>query len=242
MEPLFRGKGIATQLQQDMPAGDFCFEGNGPDRRFLIGVERKAIRDMITSIRSGRFSGHQLPALLDMYDRSYVIVEGIWGPGDDGVMMEPRRNNGKTSWVPLVVGNQTFMYSMVDKFIISVEETCGIRFHRTSSKEETVHHVVNLYKEWNDKPYNKRSAHVSQVEGAHVEFLRPWSIARKVANQLPGIGTENSLSVERHFGSVVEMAKAEEAEWADIDVPSGQGTRKLGKAKAEKIWKGLRGQ
>src|SRR5271166_1849574 len=59
-------------------AGDFSFLGNGPnDEPWTIGIERKRMRDMVNSIRGGRFSGEQLPKLLN-YDRAYLIFESRW--------------------------------------------------------------------------------------------------------------------------------------------------------------------
>jgi ERCC4-type nuclease len=244
LEPLFRGMGVPTSIYPEMPFGDFMFDGKGPvtdknpSGKLSIGVERKSIRDMIQSIRSGRFSGHQLPGLIDMYDRVYVIIEGIYQPAPDGLLVESR--NG--SWVPLNVGSTNYMYSMVDKFVISIEESCGVRFHRTAAKTETVHHIVNLYKEWNYKEYHQRRSHIAMVE-TRFETVTPWGLGRKVANQLPGIGTENSMAIDRHFGGSMErMVQADQKEWEGIELPRGAGVRKLGKSLASQIWKAIRGE
>jgi ERCC4-type nuclease len=64
-----------------MQFGDFSWLGNGPDGApWSIGVERKTIGDMIQSITSDRFSGHQLPGLLNTYNAVYVLVEGLYRP------------------------------------------------------------------------------------------------------------------------------------------------------------------
>lgn len=239
LAPYFKNKGVPYLITDGLlSAGDFAFEGNGPRGRMLVGVERKVVRDLINSIRSERFSGGQLIEMLSMYQRSYVVVEGIYGPADDGVLMEPRRVNGKTAWVPLEIGSQRFMYSMIDRFIISIEESCGVIFHRTSNREETAHHVVNLYIEF-QKPYDKKKAHVGRVD-THVE-LKPWTLTRLFARDLPGVGVENSGAIEKHFGSVEAMVHATQVEWENVSLPRGDGVRRLGKAMAERIWKGIRG-
>ena len=160
-------------------------------------------------------------------------------------MGEPRRVNGKTQWVPLTIGGQGFMYSMVDRYIVSVEETYRghVRFHRTSNKEETVENIVNIFIEF-QKPYTSRHAWDASVE-THFE-VKPWSLTRIIASRLPGIGSENSLGVEKAFNvydePIVAMINATEMEWAEIELTRGTGKRKLGKATAKKIYEGLRGK
>ena len=241
LAPFFKNKGVPFQLVDEMPASDFCFEGNGPDGRFLIGVERKTVKDMLTSIRSGRFSGHQLIELQQMCKRVYVIIEGIYGPAPDGLLCEPHRSGGKTEWYYVTLGTQRFMYSFLENAQTSISEVCRgwLWFRRSSNKEETAHMVVNLYNEWN-KPYDRERVTDASVD-THVEILTKWSVTRRVAKELDGIGTSSSRAVEQHFGSVEEMVKATEAEWSEVELPRGKGKRRLGKVGAEKIYRELRG-
>ena len=185
-----------------MPGGDFAFEGKGPTGSVFVGVERKTISDMVNSIRTGRLSGHQLIEMMTMYNRYYVVVEGIWGPGSDGLIEIPRRVNGKTAWVPLQIGGQRYMYSMVDRYMSSLEDTCGIRFRRTSNAFETAHCVSNIYHELN-KPWDERTAHDMGHQEQHLGIVQ-WTFARKVASTLTGVGNKWSKAIEKHFGSAYE--------------------------------------
>src|SRR6185312_3670611 len=92
--------GVKVQIARDeLLSGDFCFEGRGPgEESWLIGVERKTVRDMLSSISTGRFSGHQLRLLCQMYQRYYLIVEGVYGCDDHGILQEPR---GGGRWAPI---------------------------------------------------------------------------------------------------------------------------------------------
>src|ERR1700685_3075549 len=75
-------------------AGDMCFSGQGAMGNCMIGVERKRLKDMLNSIRSGRFSGEQLPKLIEHYEYSYLIVEGIWRCNWDNGLLEDMWGNG----------------------------------------------------------------------------------------------------------------------------------------------------
>ncbi len=54
---------------------------------------------------------------------------------------------------------------------------------------------------------------------------------RRVAKELPGIGWERSLAVEKHFVSVLAMMLAKSPEWEKVDG--------IGKTLAQKIVKAI---
>ena len=59
-----------TQLEY----ADFMFNGLGPNNEiWSIGVERKAIGDLISCMFDNRFTGHQLPGLQNEYDTGSKI-------------------------------------------------------------------------------------------------------------------------------------------------------------------------
>lgn len=221
--------GVQIQMaREEMLAGDFCFEGQGPGgSNVLIGVERKTVRDMLASIRSGRFSGHQLVIMTQMYYRYYLIVEGIYGCGLDGLLEEPKFSGG---WGPLEVGGQRFMHSMLDRFLISLEEGSGIRVHRTSNMRDTGRRVINMWHTWNDKEYEKHRACSARVV-THVE-IKPWSLKRRFARDCPGIGDELSLACDKHFPTAHALINAEVEELTQI--PG------IGKGKAQKMYAAIR--
>src|SRR3990167_2655277 len=63
-----------------LPAGDIAFFGNGPDGDWWIGIEYKQIEDVVCCIKSGRFTGTQLPEMMRTYDASFLLIEGIAKP------------------------------------------------------------------------------------------------------------------------------------------------------------------
>jgi len=83
LEKLFLPYGIKVNRTK-LEFGDLAFEGRGPHGACSIVIERKRITDLIQSMESRRLSGHQLPGMAERYDYCYLIVEGIWRPGQNG--------------------------------------------------------------------------------------------------------------------------------------------------------------
>src|SRR3989304_2010126 len=112
--------------------GDCAFSGNGPNGIIKIGVERKAISDLIQSINSGRLSGHQLPGLLETYDRVYLLVEGQWrGNRKDGIVEVFRHGKFK----PL--GASRFTSKRIWGYLTALNASTGITVFVTSDMVET---------------------------------------------------------------------------------------------------------
>ena len=235
-----KGRGVPVELSRsELPAGDMCFEGNGPDGVFMVGVERKRLSDMMTSIRDERLSGHQIIELQNMYKRYYLIIEGIYRENPtDGILEVPR--NGK--WVPMTLGSQTFMASRLERFVNTLEEFTGIRPRWSNGPMATASIVLNLWHTWNDKEYHEHHAHQGSTLATHVEILKPWSYCRRVARELTGVGNQMSAAIEQYFqGSAPLMMNAPMEWWPDIQVPNGNTTKRLGDALAKKIYKEIHG-
>jgi len=216
--PLFpAGAAQLTHLEY----ADCCFTGNGEELPYTIGIERKAIRDLINSMVTGRLSGHQLPGLLNSYNVIYLVVEGIYRPGNDGLI----EIWGRRSWETLRLGNRTFLYQEVINFLNTVCIKTGVHIWQTGTEQETVRLIMSLYHWW-EKPYEKHSSHIrsKQVEAAYL--FKP-TFKQIVASALPGIGTEKAKVVCNHFRTVRQMALADELEWEEL--PG------IGKGIAEKV-------
>jgi ERCC4-type nuclease len=200
--------------------GDAAFYAKGFPRG--IGVELKKLNDMLQCITTGRFSGHQLPGLARDYDVAYLIVEGFWRPGDDGVL-ETWRHGG---WTPVQLGKRVWMYRDFDAFLNTMEIRGGITVKRTVSPEETGRVLYGLYDWW--QSFDGHRAHLalnrSHRDGAL--FIRP-TLARRVAAELPGVGFDRSGDVAKAFPTVLEMVCATEKEW--------RGVKGIGKTLAKKI-------
>lgn len=204
-----------------LPSADACFEGYGPDRDgWLIGVERKKIRDLVNSMRSRRLSGLQVPEMWRTYDRSYLLVEGIWRPGSTG-MIEVSGSSG--SWQTLALQSSAIAYREVDSYLqsMSTPELGGCIVYRTSTTAETVAWLVSRYKWW-QKPWDKHTAH-KQIYAPEPECKKlGWRAVReepsmvwKMAAQLVGIDAKAEL-VAKEFKTPLEMCQAGEDRWRKI--------------------------
>lgn len=241
----------------NLSAGDFSFFGNGEAGLVSIGIERKRISDLVSSIRSKRLSGFQLNELGREYDWAYLVVEGEYRCGKLGDLEEHRWNGNRMDW-----RSMRLLYREVDNYLTTIDHKAGtnsgnhIRIRRTCSPSETVAAVVDLYKWW-QKGWNQHNSHeeiydeyipaMNATKGRYTR--RVAGIAEKIAAQLPGVGNM-AWDIGKYFTSrypeypVSAMSSAPVVEWADIDITvhgkDGDKKQKLGMKRAEKIWKALR--
>lgn len=212
--------------------GDFAFEGSGPDGTYLIGIERKVIGDMLDSMRTGRLSGHQIPGMSQMYERQYLIVEGLYRANRDGYIEVLSRNGNKNAWGPLR-GREQFLYAELDNFLNSIEEHTSFRVKRTGNIQETAAVVSNLYNYW-QKKYENHRAHKAFYTAPDPVRLYPPSFPVRVAKESVGIGQIKAGAVAKHFKTVRAWANAEPEEWMKIEG--------IGKTMAKKIVGEIRGE
>lgn len=195
--------------------GDFAFEGNGPNGPVLIGVERKRLGDMLTSMRSGRLAGHQLQGLISTYSPAYLLVEGIFRRGQDGVLEAPQ-GWGRGGWGPFKLGSQAFLFSEMDNFLTSLENIAGLKIRYSSSKTATAQTLQSLHAWWG-KPWDRHKSLgvIYTPPPATLEMMEP-SLLRKIAVQLPGVGWEKSIAVERKWRTTLDMILAEVEDWESL--------------------------
>ncbi len=209
--------------------GDCAFEGNGPNGTIKIGVERKAINDLIQSINSGRLSGHQLPGLLETYYKVYLIVEGMWRANrKDGTVEVFRYGKFK----PL--GSSRFTSKRIWGYLTALNASTGVTVFITVDMAETVLVIEELEHWWN-QPWNLHRSHVmiNRLDPPS-PYLKPGkpSQFRRVVSQIDGIGFEKLLEVEKKFhGSMQQMYKASVDEWMK------KGT--IGHITAKRVWEFL---
>jgi len=205
--------GLSVKLQT-LESADVAFTGNGPQGEGCawIGVEHKRVRDMLGSIRSGRFSGHQLPNLVHQYDFPYLLMEGVYRPSEDeeGLLEEGRPTR------PVVIGKSRFLYRELSRFLFTIATVARVPVIRSSSRHETAHLIRDLYVWWNEKSWQDHRGHVAFNLTTDQGFITRPGLVRRVAKELPGIGWERSGAVEMEFGSVEEMILAEEARWRKV--------------------------
>mgnify|MGYP001564620098 CR=1 FL=1 len=246
MLPLFRPYDVDVQVTR-LEFGDICWSGKGSTGPELIGVERKTIHDLVSSIRSKRLSGHQLPGLVRTYDWVYLLVEGGWRCGEKGEVQVWVRGG----WVVLAVGSRPILYREVDHYLSTLQCVCGVQVERTFDERQTVAWLVSRYKWWTDKEWAQHRSHVQVYapyevnDGRHRgSFVRRTpSLAEKVAAQIPGLD-RGALQVAKKFKTVERMVEAGVGEWAAVELEQegkkGRRVVRLGRKRAERIYEDLR--
>lgn len=223
----------------DIAFGDFYWLGNGPGGLPIpCGVERKALDDFIASYRTGRLFSHQLPGLLNSYHEVWIIVEGVWSCGQDG-MLQVRK--GK-EWVDFDKGGK-LLYSTLEKMVLTaelkaVETATGsggrVHFRRTTSKTDTCRIIRAQYEWWTHKEWEEHRSHLKfsvgdtgAVQLTKLDPTNPQHLVRLMAKELKGIGWDKAIHVSNTFPTVRDMAGATSKQW--------QGIPGIGKTLAQRI-------
>jgi ERCC4-type nuclease len=219
--------------------GDVSFEGVGPkDSPILIGIERKRLGDMLSSLRSGRYEGKQLPEMCDYYDASYLIIEGQYRCGVSGDLEKlitkahPMGDTLGGKWWPVKLGDQVIRYTELDHLICKAQAS-GVRVRTAATEYETAAQVISLYtqsqKSW-DKQVFTGAIHVPQ----DMATVGKASLVRRVAATLNGIGWERSGDVALKFATVKALVDAAPSEWETV--------RGIGKTLARRAFDQIRGE
>ncbi len=208
--------------------GDCAFEGNGPNGKVTIGVERKRVNDLIQSINSGRLSGHQLPGLLETYYKTYLLVEGMWRANRrDGTVEVFRHGKFK----PL--GSSRFTSKRIWGYLTALNASTGVTVFITTDMVETVLVIEELEHWWN-QGWEKHVSHLMvnklSPPSAYMKPGKP-SLIRRLALELPGIGYDRVAEVEKKFKTVGRMWEANEKEWQEVEG--------IGKITAKNAWQAL---
>lgn len=196
---------------------DVAWEGNGPDGVPVhIGIERKALLDLLNSMVSGRLSGHQLIGLTNSYNYVYVLVEGMWRPRPkDGIL---ERRSGK-DWKEVAMGKRRFMYRDVANYLNTLAVRAGVTVWRTADIRESAAWLDSLYKWWN-KPWDQHSSHTrfNMTGDNGAVLLRKPSLTVRMAKELAGVGWDRARAIAAHFGhSPVALVLATEEELMQVD-------------------------
>jgi hypothetical protein len=217
---------------------DCLFVGNGPLGPVNIGIERKVIDyDLLQSISSGRLVGDQLPKMLAACFHVYLIVEGLWRPGEGNVI----EIHHKGQWRLLSFGRR-FKYGEIIEFINSLRIFPGVTTIFTPNMRSTVLAVEGLYSWW-DKPWGAHRAflamHKGVIPSSYVALVRT-PLLQRIAAELPGVGWERSIHVAKRFSTVEEMVMASEEDWQGIKWTTDKGRNAgFGKVTARQAWEAL---
>lgn len=216
-----------------MDEGDFAFEGNGPEGRILIGVERKTLRDLIHCIHDARYNDQRV-RMKETYRVSFLAVEGMWRPHEDGCTMEGF--NGGASWgyfrVRTSYSARIVDYSEIYRYLLSVSLT-GVIVTLSRDLFHTAYNVCEIWRYFN-KPWSDHDS-MLQTRTLNIPSLehRP-SLTRLWAADIEGIGVKRSEEAERLFRTPIQLATSEEQDWLQL---SG-----VGEATARNVLKQIHGE
>ena len=231
-----------TCLKTTLDFADVAFEGRGEGDTIVdVGVELKCLPDAVSSLRTGRLAGHQMPGLVSLYDRNvWIVVEGHWSTNKAGIIVQAhwRKQGGrpKLEWIP-VKGKMTG--AELEKRLLTLELQYGCHVRFTTDRRATVSFLVSLFRWWTDRSLDEHRSHLT----VHVpSTVVPISDERAALMRWPGVGVEWSRAALTTFGSINRAATASIAEWAALTATTRQGqSRRFGTASAEKVVAFLKG-
>lgn len=221
--------------------GDFAFEGKGPNGTTLqIGIEYKTLPDFISSVRSGRLTGHQLRGMRDgtykpdtpgirvTFDRIWLVIEGDWQADDHGRVCTYK--GPKHGWKPVHGGISA---PELEKRIIGLEVRAGVYVWPTRNAAATVRYLTHLYRDLTDGAWESHTSHLAPHNPESLEELTPFQDA---VMKWPGVGLAVSKAAQKKFGSLRRAMTAPLAHWADLTMESSAKThRRFGEANARKV-------
>lgn len=200
-----------------------------------IGVEVKSIRDVLNSLATGRFAGHQLPGMVQSYDQAWLLIEGLWRANAKTGMLEYRRKRGV--WAELTAGSRRFLYRDLLTWLFTAETKGGIRVAKVSDWGEATIWLCSLYQWWTGKggwdghkshlafhdgtrhgaPYKRYRAAQMVASLADKALLTRPTLCRMIAAQLPNVGWEKSRHIAAKFKTVEQLMAATPEELVELE-------------------------
>ena len=240
--PLVKLFGRQLVEKTTLEFGDIAFAGKGAEGRALeIGIEYKKLGEMVTSIRDGRFSGHQLPGMLGdkgMYDYGWLVIEGDWRIDREGFMtvLQVRRGQ-RPEWKRLHGNMPAAEYK---KHLLTYALCGGIYVEPTTDQADTLRFLSILYHWWTDRALDEHTSHLTVHQP---NFLGSVSDFRQAIMKWPGIGLKMSKAVEDWTisrpgceRSVAWVATRNIKEWADVrTIDKAGNSKRFGEASAKKL-------
>lgn len=202
--------------------GDFSIysrDGGPDDSAILVGVERKRIRDMISSMESGRYAGSQLPGMLNLYDTSYLIVEGYYRPDSESGCLQLPAGHGQ--YRSAIWKSRVLDYRALDAFLNTMRMKTPVQVIKTRTPQETAMELYILWHWYTSKRWSQHGSHLrfpSTPPPATTPVTGQASAFRRMVKELPYIGWERSFQVERVFGGdILNPALGNVADWCLVD-------------------------
>ena len=218
--------GLATLTHLEY--ADAMFMGHSKSGDVAVGVERKRISDLVSSMVSGRLSGHQLIGMLNSYHYLYLVVEDAFRANPRDGVLEVWRRGG---WVPYHTGKRQYMARDIWTYMNTLEIVCGVHCYYCPRETDTAQYIMALHHWW-QKEYDEHRSHMQPQQNATVQLTK-HSLVRRMASQLDGIGWEKAKVLSERFDSMIGLIMASEEELMGIEG--------IGKVLADRIIEQLRG-
>lgn len=227
--------------------GDVAFMGRGErGAKLYIGIELKKVTELAASFRSGRFQGHQLLGMVNPesgFDRRYLLIEGDFHHDADG-RATIFRGRGRARPIPAVANAVAF-----EQEIINVQTRGGLWVRHTTCRRDTLRFITAAFRYWTDKDLDEHKSHLA-IYAPDLDkglFTPPSDFRKALTVMLPGIGLAVSGAVEQYVGStlglreqLLRVLRMQETEWALLQIPSRNGSKKLGASRARNIMEALK--
>ena len=209
LEPLIQTTTAVVRLEY----ADFSWVGWGPTGPAIIGVERKTIMDLISSMISGRLSGHQMVGLMADYDWVYLLVEGQWKADTAGGLQNLTTWN---RWVKVKIGKREFKMADIYNFLNTLTVMCGAVIVRTSTPQETALWLDGTYRWW-QKGWEEHKSHSQfQIREGFVSLQKPTLVTR-VAKEFAGVGWGKARVIGKKYRTMQGLMNADMKGLMDVD-------------------------
>ncbi len=236
LAPLLDGMGLSVEVTR-LEFGDVAFVGRGMRGVPLtIGLEHKRVSDLVQSLSNDRLAGHQLPGMLQTYDRCYLVIEGDWERDTSGRVVVAKKKGGKG---PLQGAPPAIELL---KRLHTLSTRGGLTIWNAKDQRGSLDYIYSLYRFWTDVDLDRHRSHIAVAADIDVSLLSPTSRFRKKIRGIEGVGVALGLALEKACnGSLRRLVAMTVAQLADVqtrDEATGK-LRRLGESRAAKLHKEL---
>lgn len=246
--PILRKLGVPANLAI-LDSADIAFTGNGWDGPVEVGIERKTIMDLVSSLRSGRLQGRtssdtgqlcQIDRLHTAYDIVWLLVEGSTG-GDRRFGKLLKSGSGREQRLP---GGYT--EDSLTKALLSLELRGGVRVKHTTSLHHSAVFIGSLFHWFTDKLWDDHSTLHAPLKR---ESILPLSMFRDIVMRFPGVGIAVSAAVEKRcmvetadgpHPSLTKLLSMNLSDWEALEEKTKIGMRRFGTTKAGRVLEAVR--
>lgn len=206
--------------KENLPFGDFMFEGNTDIGTSMIGIERKKVPDMMDCIDSARYAGHQQIGMSKWFRFRFLIIEGIWKANHEDLTL--MLMSGK-EYRPFLHGRYRVRYSKLFRYLMSAQLTGGAYVIYSPSDTQTVINICEIY-----HFFQKKWADHTAMQAIYVppiaSFTTP-TLLLEFLSRLDGLGTKLAPIAAKHFSRaggtqsemIIRVCKADEVDWLRVE-------------------------